>query len=190
MPRKSIRVLAAEVAARKVAQGVDYRTTVFLARAFGKASNPKWTLTVALSHAGGGSDDFEVADDSGKVKYFPTMDAALRVGSQIEENPVGRYNVMTETGEMFASKVPANIYTDAENKIVKLNRLDVAQTEKLNALSALIASGGPMHGWDTGNAAQQAKHAEVSAQIAAINEDISAIGAEVVRLQAVVDSQP
>lgn len=189
MARKTLRVLAGEAAARKLAQGANF-SAILRADAFGKATDPKWKLIVALSAVSGGTDDFVVADDSGKERFFPTVDSALRVGAQIAEHPTGSYSVFVETGALFASKVPANIYTDAENKIVKLNRVNVVQTAKLNALSDLVAVGGPMHGWDIGNAAQQAKFAEVSAQIDAVNVDITAIGAEVTRLQAIVDSKP
>ena len=86
--------------------------------------------------------------------------------------------------------MPANIYTEAENKVVKLTKARASQVEKQGALAALIGVGGAYHGWDNGNAAQQARYAETVEQISVIGNDVDAIDAEIVRLNAVVASKP
>ena len=57
-------------------------------------------------------------------------------------------------------------------------------------LCDLIESGGAMHGWDNGNAAQRDRYAETVEQIAALDGDMVAIGEEINRLNAIIDSKP
>lgn len=187
--RKTLRDLQAEAALRKAAQGGNFDMSV-LVSGIGKAADPRWLAKVCLSIPGGGSDDFEVADDSGKIKVFPTVDAAIRFAAQVSESGVGRYKVNVESNLLYATKVPANIYTDAENKVVKLTKVRLVQVEKGAALSALVNPGGAYHGWDNGNAAQQARYAETYKQINALDADVSAIDDEIMRLNAIIASKP
>lgn len=189
MSRKSLRVLQAEAATRKSALGGDFSFKV-LVNCYGKASNPRWTATAVFMLAGGASDAFDIADDSGKIKVFQTADDAIRFGAMVSEDPKGRYSVSVESGAIYATKVPANIYTDAENKVTKLTKVRASQVEKQGALEALIGVGGAYHGWDNGNAAQQARYAETVEQIGVIESDVDAIDAEIVRLNAIVASKP
>ena len=191
MARKTSRQLTALVNAAKIAEPA--KTVAELVQlelvAIGKAADPRWFLNVAISNGVGGFVAYEFADDSGKQKAFSTVDSVIRAAAVFAEANDGVYSVtQADTAGLYASKVPADIYTDAENKVVKLGRIKTAQEEKVAALNVLLA--GPMLGWDAGNAAQVARHAEVTAQVATITGDIAAITAEVVRLQAVVDSKP
>lgn len=156
----------------------------------GKAADPRWLAKICLSIQGGGSDLFDVADDSGKIKVFQTVDAAIRFAAQVSEDGMGRYKVDAKSNLLYATKVPANIYTDAENKVVKLTKVRLVQVEKGAALSALVGVGGAYYGWDNGNAAQQARYAETYEQINALDADVSAIDDEIVRLNAIIASKP
>jgi len=191
MARKTSRQLSVLVNAAKIAEpakNVSELVKLSLV-AIGKASDPRWFLDVGISNGVGGFVDYEFSDDSGKQKAFATLDSVIRAASVFAESNDGVYSVtQADTGGLYASKVPADIYTDAENKIVRLGRVKVGQVAKSAALQALLD--GPMLGWDAGNAAQVAKHAEITAQVATITGDVAAIDAEVIRLQTVVDSKP
>lgn len=191
MARNTLRKLASIAAARKQTHGVEF---VFLAFATltGKASNPSWVLSFGMSDSGVASTvvEYTLADDSGKIKKFGTIDAAVKAVAFVNEDNGGNYTVDTITGQVYAEKVPANLYTDAENKIVRLNKIATAQSAKVAALNALMATGGAMFEWNLGNTAQQARYAETVAQRDAIQGDIAAIGEEVDALQEVVESNP
>ena len=189
--RNTLREIAGMVAARKAVHGAMLEV-IALSVAIGKAADPKWEGRLLMSSLADPtpSEGVIIADDSGKIKMFQTLDALMRAVASVAENSIGVYKIDMDTGAIFASKVPANIYTDAENKIVKLNKIKTAQTAKHGALVALTSAGGAMFGWDTGNAAQVSRYEEIVAQAAAINRDVDAITAEVTRLQAVVDSNP
>lgn len=189
--RYTIRELAGMAATRKAAHGVAF---VFGAGAVavGKASDPSWIATVAMSDpiAPAVLLDYVVADDSGKVKRFSTVDALVKSVALISENNVGLYGVELDTGALFASKVPANIYKDAENKGIKLKKIRTAQVAKRAALDAMTDEGGPMFGWVNGNAAQVARYEETVAQSESIDRDVTALSVEIDRLQAIVESDP
>lgn len=155
----------------------------------GKASDPRWTVFVSVT-ANGEESVYQVGDDSGKVRFFQTLDAVVKFVAEINEDGKGEYKLNIFSMAAYASAVPANVYTAAEAKIVKLNKLRAQQIEKAVALAALTDVGGPYHGWDTGNAAQRARFEETQWQQAAVDGDITAIDNEVAGLQALVDSQP
>ncbi len=188
MARLTKRDVVRKLATAKAAAGQDF-AVVFSVACVGAAADPRWLLQAAIVEAAGGSAvSYDMADDSGKVKVFPTIDKVIQFVSQVNESNNGDYSGLeVSTGIVFASKVPANIYTDAERKIVVLNKLAPVQDDKREALASLLS--GPMLEWATGNAAQQARYAEVNAQRIALEGDVSAIEAEVVRLQAIVDSE-
>lgn len=190
--RSTLREILVGVAQLKSMYGSAVKISV-VASGVGKAADPKWQGQVIMSEANNPAAPTTqaiIADDSGKIKMFGTLDALLKAFATVAESANGDYEIEVKTGAIFASKVPANIYTDAENKIVRLNKIKTAQTAKHGALVALTATGGAMFGWDTGNAAQVSRYEEIVAQAAAINLDVAAITAEVTRLQGVVDSNP
>lgn len=189
--RYTIRELAGMAAARKATHGVDF---VFGAGAVavGKASDPSWIATIAMSDPVAPTVmlDYVVGDDSGKVKRFATVDALVKSIALISENNAGLYGVELDTGALFASKVPANIYKDAENKVIKLTKIRAAQVAKRAALDAMTDEGGPMFGWNNGNAAQVARYEETVAQSESVDRDVTALSVEIDRLQAIVESDP
>ena len=189
--RYTLREIAGMVAARKAVHGLAFHA-IAGATCIGKAADPKWEGRLVMSSLADSapSEQFVIADDSGKIKMFQTLDQLVKAVATVAESSIGGYGMEMNTGAVFASKVPVNIYTDAENKIIKLNKVKTAQTAKQAALVALTSAGGAMFGWDTGNAAQVSRYEEVVAQAAAINRDVDAITAEVTRLQGVVDSNP
>lgn len=180
MSRLSIRAAKSTVAAYVASNGGSVSLSCV---ATGKAGNPSFAASVTY---GGGT--IQLAGDSGKIKSFPTVEAAILAFSQIREANDGVYAPSVDTGELFASKVPSNIYTAAASRIVSLNKSRAMQITRRDALAALLA--GPMLGWDTGNAAQVASFNETTTQKAVIVSDIAAIDAEIVAQQAVVDSAP
>ena len=189
--RFTIRELAGMAATRKATHGVAF---VFGAGAVavGKASDPSWVATVSMSDPVVPATvlEYAVADDSGKVKRFATVDALVKSVALISENNAGLYGVELDTGALFASKVPVNIYKDAESKVIKLTKIRAAQVAKREVLSAMTGEGGPMFGWANGNAAQVARYEETIAQMGSIDRDATALSVEIGRLQAIVESDP
>lgn len=190
MQRLTKRAAIAQVAERKTAQGGAFVCTL-MAAAVGKASDPRWSLVIGLTDGDAVREEFAVADDSGKVKLFGTLDQVVKFAAEVVESPNGDYQLPSiETGALYASKVPADIYADAERKVVKLTKVMGVQLAKRTALQNLLSEGGPMFGWDSGNAAQRARFEEVEAEISAVNGDYNAISDEIAAQQAVVDSKP
>lgn len=187
--RGTLRSAKAELAAFLL--DANYHSHEFYPTLIGKASDPSWSLVLAMVGQDLQSTNVTIADDSGKVRKFPTLDALVKAVAFVAEDGAGNYAFsQIATAEAFASKVPANIYADAESKKAKLVKIKAAQIVKQNALSALIQSGGAMFGWDTGNAAQRARFAETEAQINTIAADVVALGNEIDRLQTVIESDP
>jgi len=90
------------------------------------------------------------------------------------ETSDGTYTVAIETGLVLVSPLPADLKKDAASKVVKYNTKKTAQTAVLADIDAQIVL---MDGWNTGNALQVARLAEVQTQRAAVVEDIAAIDA-------------
>lgn len=169
----------------------NYNSHEFYPTLIGKASDPSWSLVLTMVDNDLQSTNVIIADDSGKVRKFPTLDALVKAVAFVAEDGAGNYAFsQIATGEAFASKVPANIYADAESKKAKLVKIKAAQIVKKSSLTALIQSGGAMFGWDTGNAVQRARFAETEAQINTIAADVVALGGEIDRLQTVIESDP
>ena len=187
--RKTVRALARDLKTSKAQHpGVPVGDLVSLkATAIGKAGDPRFSL-VASFMLNDVKTDIEVADDSGKVRYFPTVESALRTFAGPGEASDGVYNVTVDTGVLYASKVASDIYTAAESRVIKLAKAKTAQQAKAAAGEALL--NGPMAGWNVGNAAQQAKWNETSAQVTVLYADIAAIDTEVVELRALIASKP
>jgi hypothetical protein len=149
----------------------------------GKASDPRWELYLFIDGTG-----YIAADSSGKKRFFGTVDQAAKFAASVIESPDGKYLIDVRTDEYFASHVPADIYGDAERRIVTLNKVKSGLVDKVAAIDVLLA--GPMVGWDTGNAAQQEAFNQKTLQKTTMVEEQAAITARVADLQAVVDSQP
>jgi hypothetical protein len=132
-----------------------------------------------------GDGVYEVASDSGKIKTFTDVDGFLKFAAKAAESSNGVYSVSVDTGALLASVPPSDVKAWAGNQVIRLGRVKIAQTEVIAAIDADL---GFMAGWESGNAAQQAKLAEVQAQRAAVVTDIAAIDSEVVRLTAIANS--
>lgn len=184
--RATKREIARQVAVAKVAAGYgNYGVDLV---AVGKASDPRWMGVVNFATTAD-TFEFDVADDSGKVKLFGTVDAAVKFIAGVNEDSMGVYDYLSiQTGDLYASSVPSDIYADAERKVTSLTRVMAAQQGKATALNALLT--GVMATWATGNAAQQAKFTEVTVQHTAVVADVAALTAEIAKQQAIVDSKP
>lgn len=183
------RALKKAIAAAVQGGGVTVSVSTF---AVGEAANPRWTAEIHVVDTVQSTEVvYPVGDDNGKLKFFADHDAIVKFLAGVNEDGDGEYKIdYIWTGSLFASKVPANIYTDAESKVQKLLKANVGQLNKRSALHDLIESGGAMHGWDNGNAAQRARYAETVDQIAALDGDMVAIGEEINRLNAIIDNMP
>lgn len=126
-----------------------------------------------------GATVYEVAGDSGKIKVFADIDSLMKFAAKAAEKGNGVYNVEVNTGALLASSVPADMQSWAEAQIIRLNKAKVSQQAVVDAIDDQL---GLMIGWENGNAAQQAKKAEVTAQRACVVTDIAAIDTEVARL--------
>lgn len=172
--RKTARQLSAIIATAKAANaGV---AILFSLASFGNDKSLKFNGTVAV-----GGVAYQVAADNGKIQNFADADSFIKKLSKFAETGDGVYPVTVSTGSMLASKVPTNIVAANAAKIVALGKTKTAQQAVVATLDDQIAL---MAGWDTGNAAQQAKLTEVQAEKTAVVGDIAAIDAEVAALSA------
>lgn len=128
---------------------------------------------------------YECANDSGSIKTFGDIDDYLKYVAKACEKGDGVYTVSADTGSLLASSVATNMQVWAANQIVKLGR---AKTKQEAVVVKLDASLSLMVGWEAGNAAQQARKAELEAQKVAVNTDIAAIDTEVARLTVIANS--
>lgn len=176
--RKTVRKLAAEVATKR--QSVPSFVPTVTCTAVGLSKSLKVVAFVDTDGAGGGG---YIATDSGKVKNFPDVDGVIASMSKIHEDSVGDYTLKVETGAIFASKAPTDIVAAAESKIVTLTKVKNRQQAVSGELAASLVL---MAGWDTGNAAQQARFAEVTAEKGAVDADVVALTDELARLAAIV----
>lgn len=174
--RKTVRQLAGIVRAALVA---DANTDIsYIAGAKAGDKSLKLDLFVIV-----GATQYEVASDSGKLRVFGTLDDCIKVAAKVHEANDGQYSVTVATADLLASPAPANIGDYLAAQIAKLGKVKAAQTDKSAALADQLAA---MAGWDSGNAAQVARFNEVTAQKVAVDGDIVAIDAEVVRLTALI----
>lgn len=164
-----------------------------LSRLFGieKATNPAAVAVLKAQAISGdknlrfhgtmqiGAATYEIASDSGKVKVFADVDSFLKSAAKAAEKGNGVYTVEVDTGALLASSVPADLPSWADAQIIKLNKAKVSQQAVVDGIDDQL---GLMIGWENGNAAQQAKKAEVTAQRACVVTDIAAIDTEVARL--------
>lgn len=132
-----------------------------------------------------GATTYEVCSDNGKVKTFSDVDGFLKFAAKAAEKGDGVYDVSVDTGALLASRVPSDMKADAASKIVTLGRAKVGQTAVIADIDTQLAL---MVGWEAGNAAQQAKKIEVTAQRAAVVTDVAAIDTEVARLTVIANS--
>lgn len=134
----------------------------------------KFVATITI-----GATTYEVCSDNGKIKTFSDVDGFLKFAAKAAEKGDGVYTVVVDTGPLLASRVPSNLQTDAASKIVTLNRVKVGQNAVIAELGDQLTL---MAGWESGNAAQQAKKIETKAQKTAVETDVAAIGTELARL--------
>lgn len=172
MARKTTRELS-RLFGIKVAATPGY-VPEFKCSAVAGNKNLKFTATVKID-----ANEYTVAADGGTVKVFQNVDDFLKVAAKACEAGNGVYTVTSDTGALLASSVPSNMQTWAEGQITRLGKVKVNQTEVIAKLDAQLLL---MTTWATGNAAQQARLIEVTAQKAAVNEDIAAIDTELARL--------
>lgn len=170
--RKTLRELARLVAAKKVAVP-GFVPTIKL-QAVGTDKQLRLVGTVDID-----ADTFECASDNGRIKVFSDVDGFLKYVAKAAEAGDGVYNVEVDTGALLASSVPSNMVTWAQSQITRLGKVKLAQQGVIVTLDEQL---GFMVGWESGNAAQQAKKAETEAQKVAVTTDIAAIDAEVARL--------
>ncbi|MCL2344460.1 MAG: hypothetical protein FWC58_01240 [Desulfobulbus sp.] len=176
MNRITLREASRQYAAAKA---VDPLATVDV-ELFAINNDPMLRFTAVMTIKG---VDSEVAADNGKLKVFANVDDFLKFVAKAAESGDGVYNVKVDTGMILASKVPGNMLTWAQSQIARLAATKPKQQKVIDLIDAQLAT---MAGWETGNQAQQAKKAELSAQRGAVVTDMAAIDAEVSRLQALL----
>lgn len=170
--RKTLRELARLVAAEKLA--TPGFVPVIKLQAVGTDKALRLVGTVEIDGV-----VFECASDNGRIKVFSDVDSFLKYVAKAAEAGDGVYNVEIDTGALLASSVPSNMVTWAQSQITRLGKVKTAQQGVILALDEQL---GFMVGWESGNAAQQAKKAETEAQKVAVTTDIAAIDTEVARL--------
>lgn len=172
--RKTSRDLAAIVAAeRKAVPG--FKPVLSAVNVGGK--NMKLVGFVKV-----GAVSYQFAADNGKVKNFADVDGFVKAAAKVAENGDGSYSVEIVTGTALASAVPADMKKWAAQQVVRLGVSKQAQTGAIAGIDSELAL---MAGWEAGNAIQQAKKTEVTAQKSAVQGDVAAIEAEIVRLSAI-----
>lgn len=174
--RKTLRELSRLVAAEKlVTPGF---VPVIKLQAVGTDKSLRLVGTVEIN-----SVVYECASDNGRVKVFSDVDGFLKYVARAAEAGDGVYTVEIDTGALLASSVPSNMVTWAQSQITRLNKVKTAQNAVIVGLDDQL---GFMVGWENGNAAQQDKKAETQAQKVAVQTDIAAIDAELLRLADIV----
>jgi hypothetical protein len=91
----------------------------------------------------------------------------------------GDYPIVLKTGITLAQSVPEDLVAWAGKQIIKLQAKKAAQQEVIAGLNAQLAL---MTDWEDGSPLQVAKKEEVTTQKAAVESDIAAIDAEILRL--------
>ena len=132
-----------------------------------------------------GATSYEVAGDNGKLKTFSDVDSFLKFAAKSAEKGDGVYLVSVDTGALLASKVPNDMKAWAGNQAITLGKIKNAQNAVIADIDSQMSL---MVGWETGNAAQQAKKIEVTAQRVAVVTDVAAIDTEIARLTIIANS--
>lgn len=130
-----------------------------------------------------GESQYVIADDKGKVKTFTDVDDLVKTVAQYMPTSSGSYLVQVDTGALLVRPLPSDLVKAAQSDLVKLNAKKAAASAVVTALDANLAL---MVGWETGNALQVARKAEVTAERGAVVADVAAIDAEIARLTAIV----
>lgn len=172
MSRKTSRELSRLFTAEKVT--TPGAVAVVKAQAIPGDKNLRFHGTIGI-----GATTYEIASDSGKLKVFPDVDSLLKFAAKCAEKGNGVYTVEVATDALLASSVPADMQSWADAQIIRLNKAKISQQAVIANIDDQL---GLMVGWENGNAAQQAKKVEVTAQRAAVVTDIAAIDTEVARL--------
>ena len=172
MARKTLRELSRLFNAEKVSNPAAVAALRCIAVGTDKALRFVGKMTI-------GATAYDLASDSGKLKTFSDVDSFLKFTAKAAEKGNGIYSVEIETGALLASSVPADMKSWADAQIVRLNKSKVSQNAVVSTIDEQL---GLMVGWENGNAAQQAKKAEVQAQRACVVTDIAAIDTELARL--------
>lgn len=172
MARKTLRELSRLFVAEKVSNPAA--VAAIKATAIGKDKALRFVATLTI-----GATTYEIASDSGKIKNFSDVDSLLKFAAKAAEKGNGVYTVEVNTGDVLASSVPNDMQSWAEAQIIRLNKAKLSQQAVIASVDDQL---GLMVGWENGNAAQQAKKVEVTAQRACVVTDIDAIDTEVARL--------
>lgn len=178
MARKSLRELTRLFTAEKVSNPAAVAALRLVAQGTDKSLRFIGKMTI-------GATTYELATDSGKLKTFTDVDSFLKFAAKAAEKGNGIYSVEVETGALLASSVPADMKSWADSQIVRLNKAKVSQQATIASIDDQLSL---MVGWENGNAAQQAKKAEVQAQRACVVTDIDAIDTELARLAVIAAS--
>lgn len=167
--RKTVRQISALVAAERVGTPGFKPLAALIALGIDKSLRFMASVTI-------GATAYEVAADNGKIKVFSDVDAFVKTFAKFSEDGNGNYDVTVQTGELLASRVPADFSAAAEAAVTRLTKVKNQQIAKSAALAGDIVL---MAGWDVGNAAQRARLTEVTEQKAAVDGDIVALTAEI-----------
>lgn len=178
MTRKTSREISRLVAAEKLVTPGFVPSLALVALGTDKALKFAGRITI-------GANTYDLADSNGKIKSFGDVDAYLKYVAKAAEKGDGVYTVTVDTGALLASSVPSDIKVWAASQVVSLGKAKTVQNAVIATIDSQLAL---MQGWEAGNAAQQAKKSEVSAQRAAVVTDIAAIDADVLRLTAIANS--
>lgn len=175
------------------------KTTRELSRLFSveKQTNPAAVAALSLVAVAGdknlkftgamtiGATTYEVAGDNGKKKVFQNVDDFMKFAAKAAEKGDGVYSVSVDTGTLLASSVPNDMKVWAGNQVITLGKTKNKQTAVVADIDSQLSL---MVGWESGNAAQQAKKIEVTAQRVAVVTDIAALDTEIARLTVIANS--
>lgn len=176
--RKTMRVIAEALAtARQTTPGL---LPVLSLLAIGQDKSLRMVGSVQV-----GATSYDVANDQGKVRTFTAVDDFVKAVAKYIPTVTGDYPVTVKTGILLVGSVPADLIKDAQSKVVKLGGVKVTQQGVVADLNAQLAL---MAGWDQGNPLQVAKFNEVTAQKAAVVEDIAALDALIAHYQTIAGS--
>lgn len=132
-----------------------------------------------------GAATYQVATDAGRVRTFGNGDDFVKTVAKYLPTSSGAYAVTVATGILLVSPVPSDLVKDAQAKVLRYQAVKTAQQAVVADLDADLAL---MAGWATGNPLQVAKWGEVTAQKAAVVEDIAAVDALIAEYQAIASS--
>lgn len=172
MTRKTSREISRIYAAEKTTN--PGAVAVLSMNAVGTDKSLRYIATVTI-----GAAAFDVAGDNGRLKVFADVDGFLKFAAKAAEKGDGVYTVSVNTGALLASTVPADLQSWAVSQGIKLGKTKIAQNAVIAGLDTQLAL---MVGWESGNAAQQVRKAELQAQRVCVVTDVAAIDTEIARL--------